>query len=334
MLNKILNLILVLSVVSCDTIIFDITCDNIEGDIDKHIYDSVVSDFQSKLGTINNKDTFIYFTDPHLLGFSNDFSDDVKNTIKSSFIVMKDLYSILPINFCLCGGDWLNRGDTQEMAKQKLLYADFQMKSIFSPYYKLMGNHDINYQGVVSSLDPSRGDLPRDFIDHYYFSETGSAYYSFMTENTQFFILDSGSDWELQMDSYRWEQVRWLAKGLLESESRHIILGMHMFYYYSYVTTPMTEIVVSLSQSFNNHEQFIMGNDVYDYSNTQGKIHAIVSGHSHVDAVDYCNDIPIIRTCSFKESQSFDLCILNYDTYYIDLIRAGSGDNRSVKLAH
>lgn len=321
------SILFVLFVASCDKNEHIIN----EHIIDEHKYEVVISDFLSKYESVNNKVSFIFFTDPHLLSGGDDFSDDVKSKIDSSLLPMKELYTLLPLNFCLCGGDWLNQRDGQYVAKQKLLYVDHQMKKMFSPYYKMLGNHDTNYQGFVSSIDSTRGDLSREFLEQYYFSETGSAYYSFRTNNTQFFILDSGLDWELQMDSYRWEQVKWLAKGLFECESQHIVLGIHMFYE-NYIT-PMSEIVASLSRSYNNHESFVVENEVYDFSNTQGTIHAVLSGHSHIDAIDYYNDIPIVRTCAFYENQSFDLCILNYDTNYMDLIRVGYGEGRHIKLA-
>ena len=110
-------------------------------------------------------ESFLFFTDPHLLSYNDYFGEDVKTYLTSCFTSAKMIYDQLPLSFCICGGDWLNAGDTQAVAKEKLLFADGLMKSMFSRYYKMFGNHDTNYQGVVSAENSSRGDLPRSFID-------------------------------------------------------------------------------------------------------------------------------------------------------------------------
>ena len=73
-------------------------------------------------------ESFLYFTDPHLLSYGNRFDENIRNQLVSSFDLAKEVYELLPLNFVLCGGDWLNDSDTQEIAKQKLLFADFRRK--------------------------------------------------------------------------------------------------------------------------------------------------------------------------------------------------------------
>ena len=159
-------------------------------------------------------DSFLFFTDPHLLDYNNNFGKETKDKLVASFSSAKEVYNYLSLGFCLCGGDWLIQGDTQAIAKEKLLFADTTMKSMFSHYYKVMGNHDTNYQGIVSDDDPRRGDFSRDYIDNTYFTETGSSYYSFMGKTTRFYILDSGLDYTTNMNDFRWEQLLWLADQL------------------------------------------------------------------------------------------------------------------------
>lgn len=74
-------------------------------------------------------ESFLYFTDPHLLSDDVFGSDDVKTALSSYFASAKKIYEQLPLSFCICGGDWLNAGDTQAVAKEKLLYADGLMIS-------------------------------------------------------------------------------------------------------------------------------------------------------------------------------------------------------------
>lgn len=80
----------------------------------------------------------------------NEFAQSTMNNLCDSFKLAKELYDNLSLGFYICGGDWLNQRDSQDMAKEKLLYADQLMKTTFSKYYKIMGNHDTYYLGFVS----------------------------------------------------------------------------------------------------------------------------------------------------------------------------------------
>ena len=278
-------------------------------------------------------ESFLYFTDPHLLSYGNRFDENIRNQLVSSFDLAKEVYELLPLNFVLCGGDWLTDSDTQEIAKQKLLFADKQMKSMFTPYYKMMGNHDTNYQGIISEENKNRGDFPKDFIDKEYFSETGSAYYSFIEGNTEFFILDSGLDWNTDLDDYRREQLKWLSKQLEKSDCLHKAIGIHMFYNDGIKITPMAEELMSICSAFNSRTKYIIDDDEYDFSHSRGVIHFVISGHSHVDFTEIVQGIPVIgTTCFYNETHPFDICILNYNTGYLDMIRVGEGEDRHVEM--
>lgn len=75
-----------------------------------------------KEGSIS--DAFLFFTDPHLLKDNDKFEKEDKINLVNSFSTAKEAYDILSLDFCLCGGDWLNHGDTQIVAQDKLLFAD------------------------------------------------------------------------------------------------------------------------------------------------------------------------------------------------------------------
>lgn len=280
-------------------------------------------------------ESFLFFTDPHLVGTLDVFDLAVQNHMKESFGVAKEIFDALPLSFCLCGGDWLRSGDTQETAKKKLLFADGYMKYLFYPYYKMMGNHDTNYQGVVSTENNERGDLPRDFIDNEYFSETGSAYYSFSGASTRFFVIDSGLDWTTSMDEYRWEQIIWLANQLLEIECEHMALCLHMFRIDN--ITPMSKLIVELIDAYNTNKSIALNGKDYDYSNAKGKLHFILSGHNHEDSIIYVgdnNNIPVIQTCNYTKdgTNSFDVCVVDYNESVLNLIRVGYGRDREIRL--
>lgn len=292
------------------------------------------TEFMSLWDNSHEKDCFIFFTDPHLLSSKNNFSESVKSYLISKFEPVKSLYDNLPLSFCLCGGDWLNDSDTQDMAKEKLSWADKQMKSMFTNYHKMFGNHDTNYYGIVSEENTARGILPRSFVDSDYYSETGSAYYSFVVGTSEYYILDSYLDARTAIDDYRKEQLLWLSNQLAKSKEPHKVIGIHMFYSVEPSILPMSEEIAKLCKAFNNRENYAYSDCVYDYSTAIGKIHIIFSGHRHVDFLEDVYDIPIIGTTKFINDgvPTFEICVLDYDTGYANMIRVGVGSSRQVKM--
>lgn len=279
-------------------------------------------------------ESFLYFTDPHLLGYNSSFTEAIKSDLINSFVSAKLLYDNLPLGFCLCGGDWLNGGDTQEAAKEKLLYADSKMRTIFTNYYTMLGNHDTNYLGIVSTEDSSVGKLPASFFESEYYPETGSAYYSFNSAKSEFIILDSGIDFKTNIDNYRKEQLVWLAEQLKKSSSIHIVLGIHMFYNTEPAILPMSQEIISVCDAFNRRLPYQLEDCEYDYSESIGKVHLVISGHRHVDFLESESGIPIVGTSRFikNEKPTFDICVLNYKSGFADMIRVGEGENRHFPL--
>ena len=311
-------------------------CDNSDSVIGEDEIEVVIDQFTTLYQNTHNSETFLFFSDPHLLSGENMFTPATRHHLNSSFELAKDLYYSLPISFCLCGGDWLNQRDSQEMAKEKLLYTDRLMKKTFSRYYKMMGNHDTNYLGYVSSRDKQRGDLPREFIDNEYFSDTGSAYYAFDGENTRFYILDSGVDWDMAMDDYRWEQIFWLAGQLETNDTEHIAIGIHIFYH-SDIKTPMSELLVKLFDAYNLNQTIIMNGKEFNFETSKGKICFVISGHNHEDRLSYegkDNKLAVIETCNYDNegTQAFDLCLVDYEKNLLNMIRVGRGSSRRIEL--
>ena len=305
-------------------------------DVNTDYLESVSNTFWNLYRSVNDKDAFLFFTDPHILVDSFSYSNEEDISFFNCFKSMKSLYDSLPLSFCLCGGDWLNRGDTQENAMNKLLYADKQMNNLFHPYYKMLGNHDTNYQGVISTENPQRGDLSMDFINNMYFKGIGQSFYSFINKNTVYYILDSGVDWETAMNDYRKKQLKWLADSLLHNEINHIILGIHILINNSPMQnnpTPFALSLLNLCEVFNDRKSIVIDNSQYDYFSSVGKIHLLICGHNHEDFVRNFA-IPCVGTTQYMKNGEacFDLCILDYDNGYLEMIRVGDGSNRKVKL--
>ena len=136
--------------------LFVICCNRSEV-MGEHEISEAVREVKDKFARFSNEndltEAFLFFTDPHLLGGENEYGEKEKEKLVSSFALPKAVYDTLPLSFCLCGGDWLNQRETREVAKEKLLYVDKYLNSLFPQYYKMMGNHDTNYLGIVSKND-------------------------------------------------------------------------------------------------------------------------------------------------------------------------------------
>ena len=327
-------LVLSLLIISCNPLLStDISVEDSQMVEDETLKPYFVA-FSEKYERLNEKEAFVFFSDPHLLGYHSSLSYGEEQLFDSSFKSMRAIYNYLPFSFCLCGGDWLNNGDTQDSAKGKLLYADEMMNQWFYPYYKMMGNHDTNYQGVVSETDSSRGDLPDTFINDVYYSDIGTAYYTIKGMNTLFFILDSGIDWASQIDSYRQEQIEWLVSQLLTNIEKHIVIGIHMFYN-GKIVMPMSQALMDICNAFNRRDVYESSFVKADFTASQGVVHFILCGHNHADFVYDEYGIPCIGITKFiTEGQpSFDLCLVDYESGCLNMIRVGSGSDRHIPIA-
>lgn len=340
---------------SCDSIDFEIIPfssprtvspikenESLDNNQDNKIIDEALmpycDSFMNRYNSIKEKEAFLFFSDPHLMARDNSFGEYHQLYFNSSFESMRFIYNALPFEFCLCGGDWLNNKDFQETAMWKLLYADSKMQAWFPPYYKMLGNHDTNYQGVVSESDDSRGDLPYDFIDSVYFKKTGGSYYTIKGKHTLFVILDTGIDWETDIKDYRRQQIDWLSRLLYANKEQHVVIGMHMFFYGKVENNtpfPMSREIMRLCSAFNHRESYTFETSSYDYSMAQGKVHFIICGHNHVDFEYHEGDIPCVGITKFisNNQPTYDLCLIDYDLGYLYMIRVGEGKNRQVAFS-
>lgn len=296
-----------------------------------------LSEFNSCYDTLEFKDSFLFFTDPHIFPTPNVSPKAVSKRFSEAFSVLRNAYESLPMDFCLCGGDWLTRGDFQQNAKEKLEYASSRMNEWFAPYYPIFGNHDTNYHGTVSEADSSRGDLPYEYVNGVLFKDFGKAYYSFKENHTRFYILDTGIDWNQSMDEYRWEQFQWLASNLASNKDGHIAIAIHMYFASTVAENNpmvMSRILTELCGTFNNRGAATLNGAIYDFSNAEGKVHFILAGHNHIDFQTAADGIPVVGTTKLTgdHRNSFDLCIADYDNMVLRMFRIGDGENRIIKI--
>lgn len=298
----------------------------------------VCNTYLKAYNSTSDKESFIFFTDPHLMGSHNNFTEKDIRTFQSSFEVMKILSDVLPFSFCLCGGDWLSAGDTPRTAIGKLEYEDNYMNMLFPNYYKMLGNHDTNYQGL-SSEEGESPIISNEILNSQYFKKEHNTYYFFKSNSTTYFILDSGLDSKPEMDSYRFEQLEWLAGKMMTEENLHIAIGVHIFFKgvsADSLSTPFCKELTSLCNAYNRRTTYQINDSEFDFSNCQGKVEYIISGHNHIDFHTVRDNIPIIGTRRFNKNgvNSFDMCLVDYESRMIYLYRIGLGENRVFPLAN
>ena len=289
-------------------------------------------EFSSLINNSGLSESFIFMTDPHLLGSGNTF--DV-NVFKDYIGLLQKYYNSLPIDWMICGGDWLNNSDYQSNACWKLGYMDATMRKLFKNYYPILGNHDTNYQGVVSATDSSRGDLTHQTLVNLMFRTNKNTYYEWSGNNTRFFVFDTQTDWESEMNDFKWEQIDWFANKLLTNTNDHIIILQHIYYTSGVNIAPMSEQLQSLSGAFNNKGEVTINGKTYNFTSAKGKIHCIIAGHSHRDAIITDSNIPVWLTANMMKDNiaTFDLMFVDYVKNQIQAIRVGSGENRTMNLA-
>lgn len=285
-------------------------------------------------------ESFLFFTDPHLLMWSG-WEQECYEFIAQ----IQKYYNSTPTTFCLCGGDWLGNDDLPSTACYKMGYIDGFMHSMFDNVYMLVGNHDTNYQGKLTSESARfTTRLSNQSIIDLWYREQKRAYFSFSGANTKFYAFDTGVESQAltTFDNYGWEQVAWFANALLTDDSEHMAITAHILYYnydasdLSQGIQPLMDYVLKIAQAYNNRTSITVNGTTYDYSSRTGKVEFCIGGHTHADATGTLYGIPFILTLNVRNNvslgASFDLIFVDYDSSKIELVRVGAGEDRTVSL--
>lgn len=278
-------------------------------------------------------ESFLFFTDPHLLQHGEDYEYFIKNYI----VTLERYYKSTPTSFILCGGDWLGNSDTPTEAKYKLGYIDGFMHGIFDNYYSVLGNHDTNYQGVDDEGNTNAGLLDNQTIANLWYRPYGKNYYAFNGDNTRFYVLDSGTDWDYTLSEYRLAQIEWLGNMLKSEDKPHSAIAVHIYF----SDTDGNKSVFAgeiglLVTAYHKRESVTLNGVTYDFTACTGRVEFIITGHTHEDMIDYIDSsTPVISTLNTRNGNtpSFDLVYVDYDNRRVNLIRVGTGDNRTISLA-
>ena len=287
-----------------------------------------IETFEYLAGLSDKKDSFIFFTDPHISYSDPDFNN--------SLLTVRDYYLETSAGFCVCGGDWLNDVDTPDEAYVKLQIADSILNVYFpSCYYPVLGNHDTNYQGCLDdSSKNSSAQLSDIQIINCLFARFGSTYYSFDTNFSKYIVADTGIDWELELDEERYRQVEWFYETLLNNDKNHIVIFMHMYRNSKDSYHPFPSTLMNIAVAFNDKKEIEINDVLMDFSHTKGTIACFICGHMHSDYIDTNTSIPVIGVTCFISSKrpTFDICLIDWDSNILNMVRVGAGRDRFVQL--
>lgn len=304
------------------------------------ISDSIDVDISGYTDIISNSEieNFVFYTDPHLE------ENAKKSKLEYYMTFLQKYYNYAPVDFIVCGGDWLGSGDTISQAKEKLGEIFGFTSTMFNEnHYNVVGNHDTNYLGQGPGGETYEGELEQATIDGLWFRKQGRAYYSFDGANTTFYVLDTGvidpapsldHRYDDVMNAYRWLQVDWLANKLLTDDKKHSAIFMHIYKDGGVVSQFATNIG-SLIEAYNDHNTIVLNEITYDFSNCTGRLEFIMCGHEHADSSAKVDTVPVVITSWFYSAGSsplFDLVSADYTDRKLYCIRIGAGNNRVYDL--
>lgn len=282
----------------------------------------------------SDADAFLFFTDPH----TGSWAGWEKNTDKLIDYV-GDIYNRLPMDFCLCGGDWLNNSDTMSEACSMLGYFEGRMRSTFHNYHHLVGNHDYNYQlwDEESQLIITNPDiLTPTQMAGLWRNENRKTYYTFKDGVTRFVVFDTGLDSigiDATVNANVNAQIAWFDEVLKNNTDTYLALALHIItnggsIYY------IADKIFKMANAFNNRTTVTIDGVTYDYSNATGTVKFAIGGHTHYDASGTHEGIPyLITTRAYLDNiPTFDLISVDYASGKLKAFRIGTGEDRELSI--
>lgn len=293
-----------------------------------------IARYKTLTASIQNGESFLYFSDPHYVGASEN------GTILSGFEYYIDMMGIYfkdsNASFALSGGDWLNNSNTKSSALSVLADIDRRMAVAFGDgkYYLTVGNHDYNYQIVKNgSTVASDYKLTNAEIDSVWYTDdrydTHHSYYSFMGDNTRFYVFDSGIDWgHTTLTDLDKTQLTWFLEQLSSRDDTHIALAPHMLYTSGETLNPGTEKALEFSEIYNKRGTVEFEGETYDFSSKTGYVEFLIAGHKHVDLEATHYNIPCFLVFSNGQGTGslfdFDMVAVDYDERVLYTVRVNN----------
>lgn len=315
---------------------------NLDVDTTPKIEGTVIADKCKRFAFLmcdkDNAEGFIFFTDPHLAGL-DPHEDEMHKYLKT----LKTYYDATPTSFIVCGGDWLEDGQTREEACYKLGYTSAYMDANFKNYYPVVGNHDDNSYGVDDEGVKYKGAFSMDTVRNLMMPREEKLYYAFDGAKTRGYVLNSSGEEEndLTMNAYRWEQIAWLAARLKEDDAANSAIFIHAGYTrlgpeaHERTLSSIASNLTLLCQAYNNGATVTLNGTTYDFTGMTGCVRFLLCGHMHnANGVEMHNGIPIVSTYDLRYNgvENFDLCLADYDGETLHMVRVGTGSDRTVLM--
>ena len=300
--------------------------------------------FSKMFNNTEDIESFLFFTDAHIASNKNTLNEEMARLFNILQSRIEKVYTLAPVDFVINGGDNLNDSDSQETAILKLGYMDSVLQKITNGnYYPVLGNHDTNYQGVVSAEDVSNGRLDNKTIANTMFRRWGRNYYSFNGNTTRFFVFDTGLDrvYDHEDSSYDNEQILWFINELLNNDAEHMVIVGHLWTAdYENRWEPL-QTAEEVADAFNRRGTYTFKGTTYNFASGNGIVHCIMNGHEHGDAIYTEVLLPRIVTKAVNIKSgvnqmdwgwSFDLVLLDYKSNQLKTVRIGTGEDRVMDL--
>jgi len=291
-------------------------------------------------GSAGPADTVLFMTDPHLLSSGGAFSEASEMTFKRYVGRMLRYWESLPLECCVCGGDWLNQDDTPSRAAWKLGYMDGTMRKLFGDGFRhVMGNHDTNYIGTSEDGQIS---LRWWQAQNLLFRREGSSHFSFGMGVGRGYVFDSwtagtASSVPVGRDGWFSEQALWFGDQLLERDDAHSVVFVHAYFTDKAGTSVhyLAGVLGAMAGAYNRRGSYTFAGRTFDFSGCTGVVHCFIAGHTHTDLVVTSGDVPVLVTTNMQDGgvPTFDLLVFDYDGLEVRAVRVGTGESRTMALA-
>ena len=300
------------------------------------ISDSKLQEYTGIVTGGGSTQAFMYFADPHWASFWDDgWQENMKNYLNQ----MENVYTRLNLDFCLSCGDWLVQNDNKATAKHKLNAIAGTMRKRFGKFFNAVGNHDYNYQYISDGVNGLNVDmLTPEEIRNCWYREHEHTYHTFVNGDTLYVVFDTGIDWagHASLEAYVSSQLPWFAAILRDNKYAHVVIVAHIMYTDETcsATTQTANVITDIANHFNQRLSTTVNGESFDFSTATGRVEFALTGHTHRDHIGTLNDIPVICTTNTTNGNipTFDLVFADFDSRSVNLIRVGTGQNRTVAL--
>lgn len=303
-----------------------------------HMEEKTLQILRNMMSCGRHGETFIFISDIHWE--SND---------KNSPLLIKYLLNKVNINTILCGGDLINQGDKDLMARTlSECVRQFTFPNMFFPC--AFGNHDDNSNPYEFTEERvmSKGEvyaLMFKQCDNHVsrLSDSGFTFYFDNAESkTRFIFFNTGTNGTVT-DKSEFDAIS--SAMLSAPEGYSLILVCHWLYDNGWfqIKTDIGNLVDAYNSKSSVTISTVSG--TYNFSGAKGKCVGIFSGHMHKDvSATTTNGIPIILTDSDNgirsentdypyvkgtiTEQAFDVVTIDYVNRTIKCVRIGRGADR------